>query len=147
MKRYITNNKKKFVKILLTTTSVLVVAVSHDVMAGAAVVRETSSNKTEGKFSTGGGLVNASAFVTGSTLQFTNPKNANVNIADVNILAIDVHGKDLSANSFKISEDATIGSIVDLGAAGNALAPADTAKKMKILFQLRNNIFTIFDPL
>jgi hypothetical protein len=101
MKKYITNNKKKFVKTFLTTTSFLVVAVSnHDVMAGAAAAaRETSSNKTQGKFSTGGGLDHVGAFVTESTLQFTNPKNANVDIADVNILAIDVHGKDLSANS------------------------------------------------
>ncbi len=135
MKRYITNNKKKFVKTLLTTTSVLVVAVSnHDVMAGATA-RAISQGGATAVFSTGVGFSGAvDAFADGSTLQFNAVKDADVDIADVNILAIDVHGKNLSANSFKISQNATIGSIVDLGAAGNALALADVANKMKIVF-------------
>ena len=134
MKRYITNNKKKFVKTLLTTTSFLVVAVSnYEAMAGATA-RATSKGGAAAVFSTGAGFSGAGgAFVTGSTLQFNAAKDADVNILDVNILAIDVHGKDLSNKSFTISQNATIGSIVDLGD-GNALASADTANKMRILF-------------
>ena len=93
---------------------------------GAAAPRKTSVNPAAtAVFTTGAGFTGGGgAFVTGSTLEFAAVKDVDVDIDGVNILAVDVHGKDLTGGGkyFNISKNASIGSIVDLGAAGNALA-------------------------
>ena len=119
-------NKKTFLKNFLTTASAFAVIVGASADAMGAAARKTSANPAAtAVFSTGGGFTGGGeAFVTGSTLEFAAAKDVDVDSAGVNILAVDVHGQDLTGGGkyFNISEDASIGSIVDLGAAGNALA-------------------------
>ncbi|MDP4709437.1 MAG: hypothetical protein NWS20_05520, partial [Rickettsiaceae bacterium] len=132
-------NKKTFLKNFLTTASAfaVIVGASADAM-GAAAARKTSGNpaaaavlSTGAGFSGGGG-----AFVAGSTLEFAVAKDVDMDIPGVNILAVDVHGQNLAGGGkyFNISENASIGSIVDLGAAGNALALPAAANKAQIKY-------------
>ena len=119
---------------LLTTASALAVmagGANEAVAAGARQVTGAGINLNLGGHLDGGGAV---PFVTGSTLEFGGARDVRVNIAGVNILAIDTHGIDLTARDFLITEHASIGSIVDLGAGGNVLAAVNAANKARIRF-------------
>jgi hypothetical protein len=128
-------SNKKFLRNLLTTASALAVMAGGAHEAVAAGARQATgvgiANLNIGGNLDGGGAV---PFVTGSTLEFGGARDIRVNIAGVNILAIDTHGIDLTAKNLLITEHASIGSIVDLGAGGNVLAAVNAANKARIRF-------------
>lgn len=89
----ISSDKKKFFKNVLTTASTLAVIAGGISDAGAAAARQlTAIGKAN--LATGGNLNGGTAFVTGSTLEFAGARDVKVNIAGVNILAIDTHNND-----------------------------------------------------
>ena len=128
-------SNKKFLKSLLTTASAFAVMAGgvNEAVAVAArqVLAAGKANLTTGVNLDGGGAV---AFVTGSTLEFAGARDIRVNIANVNILAIDTHNNDNTGKNLLITENASIGSMVDLGAAGNVLAAVAAANKIGIQF-------------
>ena len=134
-----TNNKKNFFKTFLTTASAfaVIIGASGDAMGAAADARKTSNNQVAVDLRTGASLSgHKAAFNTGSTLEFSVPKDVNVNVNNINILAIDVHDKDLSGGNkyFNISQNVIIGSIVDLGADGKNLVDHTLAKQAQMKF-------------
>ncbi len=134
-----TNNRRKFFENLLATASTMAVIAGCVNDAGAAAARQHLA-AGKANFTTGRNLDGGGAFVTGSTLEFAGVKNVRVNVAGVNILGIDTHGNNNIGKSLFITEDATIGSIVDLGAGGNVLALPGGANKLTIQFNATKTI-------
>ena len=127
--------KKNFLRTILTTTSAVAVIAGASSNAMGAAARKTSKNANAAAvFTTGDGFSGGDgAFATGATLEFASVKDVTAD-AEVAILAIDVHGNDLAGGGkfINVTENLTIGSVVDLGANGNNLAKADNAKQAQI---------------
>ena len=127
--------KKNFLRTILTTTSAVAVIAGASSNAMGAAARKTSNNANAAAvFTRGDGFSgDGGAFATGSTLEFASVKDVTADAA-VTILAIDVHGINLAGGGkfINVTEDLTIGSVVDLGANGNNLAVAANANQAQI---------------
>ena len=129
------NKKKNSLRKFLATASAFAIIAGGAGEAGAAAARRTA-NANRANLNGGGGLAGGGAFTDGSTLEFVAARDVLLNRANLVIRAIDTHGIDVAGDGkfMIVNEDASVGSIVDLGGAGNALALPAAANRVNIRF-------------